>query len=164
MTTAQPATGVYALLANGTTAEIRPAAAGDFEAVREMHRAMSPDNLYLRFFSISPAAADQEASRICRAPAADHATLLAWLRGELVGVASYECEGTSGTAEFAVAVADHVHHRGVATLLLEHLVSAARDQGVRTFTAEVLAELFRDAEGIRRRGAARPPHLGRRCR
>jgi len=140
MTTAQPATGVYALLADGATAEIRPAAAGDFDAVREMHRAMSPDNLYLRFFSMSPAAADQEASRICRAPAADHAALLAWLAGELVGVASYECEGTSGTAEFAVAVADHVHHRGVATLLLEHLVSAARDQGMRTFTAEVLAE------------------------
>ncbi|HZC63839.1 MAG TPA: GNAT family N-acetyltransferase [Streptosporangiaceae bacterium] len=139
MTTAQPATGVYALLADGTTAEIRPAAAGDFAAVREMHRAMSPDNLYLRFFSMSPAA-DQEASRICRAPAADHAALLAWLADELVGVASYECEGTSGKAEFAVAVADHVHHRGVATLLLEHLVSAARDQGVRTFTAEVLAE------------------------
>lgn len=140
MTTAQPATGVYALLADGTTAEIRPATAGDFEAVREMHRAMSPDNLYLRFFSMSPAAADQEARRICRAPAADHAALLAWLAGELVGVASYECEETSGTAEFAVAVADHVHHRGVATLLLEHLVSGARDQGILTFTAEVLAE------------------------
>jgi acyl-CoA synthetase (NDP forming)/GNAT superfamily N-acetyltransferase len=139
MTTAQPANGVYALLSDGTTAEIRPATAGDFEAVREMHRAMSPDNLYLRFFSMSPAAAGQEASRICRAPAADHAALLAWLAGELVGVASYECEGTSGTAEFAVAVDDHVHHRGVATLLLEHLVSAARDQGIRTFSAEVLA-------------------------
>ena len=140
MSTAQPAAGVYALLADGTTAEIRPAAAGDFEAVREMHRTMSPDNLYLRFFSMSPATAGQEASRICRAPAADHAALLAWLAGELVGVASYECEGTSGRAEFAVAVADHAHHRGVATLLLEHLVSVARDQGMRTFTAEVLAE------------------------
>lgn len=56
MTTAQPAPGVYALLADGATAEIRPAAAGDFDAVREMHRAMSPDNFYLRFFSMSPPA------------------------------------------------------------------------------------------------------------
>jgi hypothetical protein len=75
MTTAQPGAAVYALLADGTTAEIRPAAAGDFEAVREMHRAMSPDNLYLRFFSMSPAAGGQEASRICRAPAADQRKL-----------------------------------------------------------------------------------------
>jgi acyl-CoA synthetase (NDP forming)/GNAT superfamily N-acetyltransferase len=131
---------VYALLADGTTIEIRPARAGDFDAVREMHAAMSPDNIYLRFFSMSRAAAEQEARRICREPAADHGALLAWLAGDLIGVASYEAKESSGTAEIAFAVADHAHHRGVATLLLEHLVSAARDRGVRTFIAEVLTE------------------------
>jgi hypothetical protein len=61
--------GVYALLADGSTVEIRPAAAGDAGAMREMHRAMSPDNAYLRFFSVSPAAAAaMEARRICREP------------------------------------------------------------------------------------------------
>ena len=67
---AHPASGVYALLADGSTVEIRPAAAGDFGAVQDMHRAMSPDNIYLRFFSVSPAAAGREARRICREPAA----------------------------------------------------------------------------------------------
>jgi acyl-CoA synthetase (NDP forming)/L-amino acid N-acyltransferase YncA len=154
---AQPAGGgVYALLADGSTVEIRPAAVGDFDAVLEMHRAMSPDNVYLRFFSVSPAAAGREARRICREPGPDHAALLAWLAGELVGVASYETGGAYGTAEIAFAVADHAHHRGVATLLLEHLVSAGRGQGVRTFAAEVLAEnsamlkVFADA-GLRAR-------------
>jgi GNAT superfamily N-acetyltransferase len=123
---AQPASGVYELLADGATIEIRPATASDFDAVWQMHRAMSPDNMYLRFFSMSPAAAEREASRVCREPAADHAALLAWLAGELVGVASYETWQRSGMAEVAFAVADHAHHRGVATLLLEHLVSAAR--------------------------------------
>jgi len=147
---------VYALLADGTTIEIRPPRAGDFDAVRAMHAAMSPDNIYLRFFSISHAAAEQEARRICREPAADHGALLAWLAGDLIGVASYEARGSSGTAEIAFAVADHAHHRGVATLLLEHLVSAARDQGVRTFTADVLTQnaamlqVFADA-GLRAR-------------
>ena len=42
--------GVYALLADGTTALIRPASAADRDAVRAMHEAMSPDNSYLRFF------------------------------------------------------------------------------------------------------------------
>ena len=131
---------VYALLADGATVAIRPAAAGDFDAVLQMHRAMSPENMYFRFFSMSAAAADREASRICREPAPDHVALLAWLAGDLAGVASYEIAGSPGTAEVAFAVADHVHHRGVATLLLEYLVSAGRSNGVRTFTAEVLAE------------------------
>ena len=43
-----------------------------------MHAAMSPDNMYLRFFSMSPNAAEQEAKRVCREPDADHAALLAW--------------------------------------------------------------------------------------
>jgi hypothetical protein len=35
---------VYALLADGTTVEIRPAGPGDFGAVKAMHEALSPDN------------------------------------------------------------------------------------------------------------------------
>ncbi len=139
---AQAASGVYALLADGATVEIRPAAASDYDAVWQMHRAMSADNIYLRFFSVSLAGAKQAARRICRDPAADHAALLAWLAGELVGVACYEMGGTPDAAEIAFAVADHAHHRGVATLLLEHLVSIARDRGVRTFTAVVVAENY----------------------
>ena len=137
---AQPASGVYALLADGTTVEIRPATTSDFDAVWQMHRAMSPDNIYLRFFSL--AGAKQAARRICREPAADHAALLACLAGELIGVACYETGGRPDTAEIAFAVADHAHQRGVATLLLEHLVSIARDRGVRTFTAVVMAENY----------------------
>ena len=140
MTHADPSPGVYALLADGTTIEIRPAAVTDFDAVWHMYRAMSADNIYLRFFSMSRVAADEQAQRACREPAADHAVRLAWLDGELVGVASYECTKTPGTAEVALAVADHAHHRGIGTLLLEHLVSAGREQGQRSFTADVLAE------------------------
>ena len=140
MNSAQPAGSAYALLADGATIEIRAATPADFMAVRQMYRSMSQDNIYLRFFSMSTAAADDQAQRSCREPAADHATRLAWLEGELVGVASYECAEPPTIAEIAVAVADHAHHRGVGTLLIEHLVSAGRDQGVRTFTAEVLSE------------------------
>ena len=63
----------YALLTDGTTIEIRPARPDDFDAVRDMHAKMSPDNLYLRFFGMSRSAAEQEARRICREPAPDHA-------------------------------------------------------------------------------------------
>ena len=85
----------YALLSDGTTIEIRPARPDDFDAVRDMHAKMSPDNLYLRFFSMSPLAAEQEARRICREPAPDHAALLAVLDGEVVGCGTYEQAGAA---------------------------------------------------------------------
>ena len=135
-----PAAGTYALLTDGTTAEVRPARAQDFEAVRAMHAALSPDNMYLRFFSMSPAAARQEAKRVCREPDSDHAALLAWQDGRLAGVGAYEATGKPGVAEVAFAVPDDMHGRGIASVLLEHLVWQARQHGLTAFTAETLAE------------------------
>jgi hypothetical protein len=68
MNTAQDTGRVYALLADGTTAEIRQARPGDFDAVRAMHEAMAPDNIYLRFFSYSRRSAETEARRIAATP------------------------------------------------------------------------------------------------
>jgi acyl-CoA synthetase (NDP forming)/GNAT superfamily N-acetyltransferase len=137
----QTGRGTYALLTDGTTIEIRAARPGDFAAVRDLHAKMSPDNLYLRFFSMSRATAEREARRICREPGPDHAALLAVLGGEVVGCGAWELAGDeSGSAEVAFTVADGMHGRGIATLLLEHLVSLARGRGVRTLVAETLTE------------------------
>jgi acyl-CoA synthetase (NDP forming)/GNAT superfamily N-acetyltransferase len=129
----------YALLADGTTITIRPAGPGDYGSVRRFHEAMSPGNLYFRFFSVSRAAAEREARRVCREADPDHGALLGLLGDELVGVASYEAVNGPRAAEIALAVADGMHGRGVATLLLEHLVSVARARGVQVFTARALA-------------------------
>ena len=148
----------YALLADGATVEIRPAAPGDIGAVTRFHQDMSPDNLYLRFFGMSKRAGEQEARRVCRPTDADHAALLALLGPQLVGVASYELTGAPGQAEIAFAVADDMHGRGIATLLLEHLVSLGRARRVQAFTATTLPEnarmlrVFADAGlSVRRR-------------
>jgi GNAT superfamily N-acetyltransferase len=130
----------YALLSDGTTVLIRPATPDDFDAVRAMHAAMSPENSYLRFFSLDKMAPEREARRICRAPGPDHAALLAVYAGSVVGVASYEVAEGTRTAEVAFAVADTMHHRGIATLLLEHLVSLARAGQLTAFRADTLDE------------------------
>jgi acyl-CoA synthetase (NDP forming)/RimJ/RimL family protein N-acetyltransferase len=132
--------GVYALLTDGATVLIRPAGPQDEDAVRQMHALMSPSNIYLRFFSVSPLSADREARRVTRPPDPEHCALLAWLGDELVGVASFEPTRKPGVAEIAFAVTDHMHGRGVATLLLDHLVSIARLRGLSAFTAETLAD------------------------
>ena len=138
------AAGVYALLADGSTVEIRPAGPEDFDGVKAMHAAMSPDNTYMRFFNISRLAAETEARRVARPPEPGRAALLALSGRDVVGVASYAQENEpdipNERAEIAFAVAENMHHRGIATLLLEHLVSYARAQGITTFVAHTLTE------------------------
>ena len=141
----------YALLADGRTVEIRPATPADYEAVKAMHEAMSPENVYLRFFSYSRLSAETEARRVT-GPCPGRVALLALSEGELVGVASYEVAAhDQSAAEIAFAVADDMHHKGIATLLLEHLVSAARSNQINTFIAQTLDDntpmlrVFRDA-------------------
>ena len=78
--------GVYALLSDGRTVQIRPATPEDFDAVKAMHQEMSPDNAYLRFFSLSRTAAEQEARRVTREPSLSHAALLAVYGGQVAGL------------------------------------------------------------------------------
>ncbi|MFD7708313.1 GNAT family N-acetyltransferase [Streptomyces sp. NPDC059786] len=149
---------VHALLADGTTVCIRPVVRGDHAQVQGLFEEMSADNLRLRFFSVSRRSAVLAADRACAPPRPGYRALLAETKGQLIGLAEYdtgesrnqgegegEGEGEGGggggdTAEISVAVADGLHHRGIGTLLVEHLVSAARAEGVRTFTADALSE------------------------
>jgi succinyl-CoA synthetase alpha subunit/GNAT superfamily N-acetyltransferase len=130
----------YALLLDGTTVEIRSVRADDLAGLLRLHEQMSHESIYLRFFGISRAAAAQMATRLCRDPTLAGHALLACLHGEIVGVAHHEEVDTRGAAEMAVVVADQVHHRGVGTLLIEHLASRARQHGVTAFRAEVLGQ------------------------
>jgi len=132
----------YALLADGTTLTIRAAGPEDYEPVRQLHEAMSPDNLYFRFFSASQVSAEREARRVCLEGGPGLVALLGLLGDEVVGVASYELTADPAAAEVALAVADDMHRHGIATLLLEHLVSLARARGVKVLVADVLPDNY----------------------
>jgi len=133
----------HALLADGTTVCIRPVHQGDHDQLQGLYEEMSPDNLRLRFFAASHRSAEMAADRACGAPRPGYRALLAEAKGQVIGLAEYDTgdAGDAGTtAEISIAVADGLHHRGVGTLLIEHLVSAARAQGVSAFTADALSE------------------------
>ena len=132
----------YALLADGRTMTIRPAGPDDYGPVTQLHEAMSPDNLYFRFFSASQSSAEWEARRVCLRDDPGLVALLGLLGDEVVGVASYEVTADAAAAEVALAVADDMHGRGIATLLLEHLVSLARAQEVKVLVADVLPDNY----------------------
>ncbi|MFC9129493.1 GNAT family N-acetyltransferase [Streptomyces sp. NPDC057099] len=131
---------IHALLTDGTTVCIRAVQQGDHERLRGLYEKMSPENLRLRFFAASRRSAVMAADRACAPARPGYQALLAEAQGLVIGLAEYDTGGGADTAEISVAVADGLHHRGVGTLLVEHLVSAARANGVTTFTADALGE------------------------
>ncbi len=135
---------VHALLADGSTVEIRPARPQDRDEVLRMHREMSPGATRLRFFAVNPRYAQETAERVCAPGHPGYRALLALADGRVVGVAEYTVlpasPGAPVSADIALAVAEGRHGRGIGTLLLEHLVHAAREAGISGFTADALAE------------------------
>ncbi|MEU6370114.1 GNAT family N-acetyltransferase [Streptomyces sp. NPDC046931] len=131
---------VHALLADGTTVCIRPVQPGDHKRLREFYAEMSPENLRLRFFAVSPSSAAMAADRACAPARPGYRALLAEAQGRVLGLADYDTGDDKDTAEVSIAVADGLHHRGVGTLLIEHLVSSARTEGITTFEADALSE------------------------
>ena len=125
-----------ALLADGAGVVLRRLAAADGPAVDALHRDLPRDDRYLRFFTVSRFGAE----RVADVVVAPDSTAVGAFRGDrLVGVAHYRHEPAGVAPEVALAVAHAEQHRGVASLLLERLVSAARAEGVERFVAEVLA-------------------------
>ncbi|MFF9173268.1 GNAT family N-acetyltransferase [Streptomyces sp. NPDC014793] len=136
---------VHALLADGTTVCIRPVTPADHDGLRRFYDEMSPENLRLRFFTVSRRSGALAADRACAPARPGYRALLARTEDRVLGLAeydtaAYDTAGEKNTAEISIAVGDTLHHLGVGTLLVEHLVSAARADGVTTFTADALSE------------------------
>ncbi|TDT42678.1 acyl-CoA synthetase (NDP forming) [Streptomyces sp. BK208] len=131
---------IHALLTDGTTVRIRAVEPVDHDQLHRLYERMSPENLRMRFFAVSPHSAAAAADHACEPSRPGHRALVAELTGRIIGLAEYDAGEERGSAELAVAVADGLHHRGVGTLLVEHLASAARADGLTCFVAEALSE------------------------
>jgi len=131
--------GVDAVRADGGLVHIRSVTASDLAGLRALHSHASDRSIYLRFFSVSRATAEDYLATLIRPSSRDRHALVACVRGKIVGAAAFERIGDN-SAEVALLVADDSQHEGIGTLLLEHLASIARHAGVRRFVAEVLGE------------------------
>jgi acyl-CoA synthetase (NDP forming)/GNAT superfamily N-acetyltransferase len=135
--------GVRALLADGRVVHVRALAPSDEADVLDLHTRLSERDHYLRFFT-PMTRLNLVAQRMTRAEDNGHVALGAFLDGVLIGVANYEVIAKRPTsAEIALVVDGTAQAHGVGTLLLEHLASVGRANGLRQFVAEVLAENHR---------------------
>lgn len=126
-------------LADGTVAAIRPVQPRDAVDLEAFHERLSPETVYRRFMGLHPHLSPGELAYFTQVDYQDRMALVAHLRGRMVAVGRYDREAGTDRAEVAFVVADGLHHAGLGTLLLEHLVGAARRRSISAFYAATLS-------------------------
>ncbi|MGO1509792.1 MAG: GNAT family N-acetyltransferase [Actinomycetaceae bacterium] len=138
------------VLRDGASMHLRPILPSDADALADFHAQQSERSQYYRFFAPMPRLSPSDVHRFTNV---DHVSRVALVLTEgpaIRGVGRYDVV-EPGVAEVAFAVSDAEHGRGLGSILLEHIVAAARERGVHTFTADVLPEntqmmrVFQDA-------------------
>jgi len=141
-----PAFPVTERLRNGVDVTIRPLRADDRDRVANAVRHLDRDSIYTRLFSYRTELTDAGLERIMRVDPQRDAMLVV-TRGSGADetlIASGRFIGSDGvegrTAEVAFVVEKDFHGLGIAGRLLGHLAAVARERGLSSLTAEVLAE------------------------
>ncbi len=138
-----------ALLDDGTPVLFRAIRPDDQERLQRLFYRLSPESLYLRFFTPMTRPTQSLLRRLATVDYTDRLAIVAVIDDEIVAVARYDrvasqapaALGTDpGEAEAAVIVEDAWQGRGIATRLLWRLSAAAVDRGVHTFTGSILAQ------------------------
>ncbi len=145
MASAEPAPLAYperwetdAVLADGGTVHLRPVRPDDAERVKAFHARQSRESIYFRYFSPMPKLSHRELDRLTRVDYVTRMAFVALLGDDVIGMASYDIWRSSNEAEVAFIVDDAHQGRGLATVLLEYLIVAARECGLEGLTAQVL--------------------------
>jgi RimJ/RimL family protein N-acetyltransferase len=128
------------VVAGGLQYMIRPILPEDAERLVEFHRQLSPESRYLRFFSYHPTLSPEEVEGFTCVDYSRRLALVALTDSRIIGVGRYERDPNTDEAEVAFVVADEFHGHGIATLLLDQLVVAARRRGITSFTANTMWE------------------------
>ncbi|HEV7750493.1 MAG TPA: GNAT family protein [Baekduia sp.] len=123
---------------------LRPIRPDDKDALVAGLGRLSQRSVYQRFLSPKPRLTSTELRYLTEVDFVDHYALVAVLArcpDVVVGVGRWVRDTQApGDAEIAIVIADDLQGRGVGTQLGVGLAAAARERGVRRFTASMLPE------------------------
>ncbi len=148
---------IVVALRDGSRVTVRPISPQDAEPLRAGFERLSEESRYRRFLSPLNELSGPVLRYFTEVDHHDHEALIAMAAdGTLVGVArSVRSQSDPQVAEVALTVADDWQGRGLGTALLGLLADRARAEGIRRFTALLLAtnsamlDLFEDLGPIR---------------
>jgi acetyltransferase len=137
-------------LFDGRTVTVRPIRPDDAPLVREFLDELSGESKYMRFQKWVHAPSDKLIHFLTDVDYDLHMALVCAVRHgdreEIVGEARYVSELSGGTCELGIVVADAWHKSGVAGVLMEALIHAAKEHGLARMEGLVLsanAEMLR---------------------
>ena len=134
-----------AVLRDGSRVTLRLVRPDDRALLKRGFERLSPESRYRRFLVTKGELSDAELTYLTEVDGRDHFAMGAVVedplgREEGVGIGRFIRSATEPTvAEAAVAVVDDWQGKGLGTLLLLRLVSAARERGIERFAGQVLA-------------------------
>jgi RimJ/RimL family protein N-acetyltransferase len=130
-------------LKDGTPVVVRAIRHDDGPDVLAAFKRLDPEAIYTRFFAYKKELSAPELAQITDVDFERVVALVVRLPaggdGKLIGGGRYFADTSGATAELAFVTGDAYAGLGIASLLLRHLVTLARERGVRRFEAEVLA-------------------------
>lgn len=125
-------------LADGRSVTVRPIRAGDEPGERLFFDRLSGETKRLRFLESAQALNDKLIHFFTHVDYDRHMAFVCAHDGELVGEARYVANADGRSCEFGIVIADDWHHSGIAGLLMEALIDAARARGFATMEGLVL--------------------------
>jgi RimJ/RimL family protein N-acetyltransferase len=130
-------------LRDGSRVEIRALRPDDRTRLIAAIGRTGTDSLFRRFFAVKRSFTEQEIEFFLNVDFVGHVALVAVTeengQPEIVGGGRYVVL-QPGTAELAFAVIDQYQQKGIGTVLMSHLISIARESGLKELVAEVLPD------------------------
>ena len=127
-------------LADGRTVTIRPVREDDARRELEFFTALSPATRRLRFQRFTGVLNDALMRFYTRIDYDRHMAFVCEHEGRIVGDARYVANPGARSCELGIVIADDWHHTGIARLLMDSLIRAARARCFETLEGLVLAD------------------------
>lgn len=134
--------GAPIVLRDGSCVRVRQGHRADKHLLLRGFERLSPESRYRRFLAPMPELGEEMVRYLTEIDHHDHEAMIALEEetGDGIGIARYvRNPERPDAAEVAVTVIDDWQGRGVGTLLLEVLSARAREEGITSFTALMLA-------------------------
>ena len=135
------------VMKGGKAVTFRPIRPEDEPLMVKFHETLSDRSVYLRYFgslSLQRRVAHERLIRICFGDYDRELALVAEIRGpdgpQIIGVGRINRIHGTNEAEVAILVADDYQKRGLGEELLRRAIHAAREEGIRALSAEMMAD------------------------